>query len=387
MTDRVAPRAGVRLDEPCEAHAAYRATKVFGSLDGLRAIAILAVVWQHAHGWYNELWLQADHAVSNWQISGRGFLGVDLFFVISGFLIVTLLLREHRDTGTISLRSFYARRSLRIFPAYYLMLLVFVGVAYLKPGSTSQQIREEFIFAALYVSNLVPMPGPLSFTWSLAAEEQFYVMVPTLEKFARRTAPTILAVLYVLVSLPPLGFFPDVAMPEFFRGTTFGPILLGVLLAHALDDPRRYRVVRRLLGHWSSPLFTTLLVVVTCSYQTDDINGWPRLIIHWCLLAMVASCVVRENHALLSTFSFWPVRRIGVVSYGIYLYHPIALYLCYRALRDFEGSSEMLFFSATIISSWLIAELSYRTFEARFLALKHRFARRPGAMVSATSSY
>jgi peptidoglycan/LPS O-acetylase OafA/YrhL len=157
-------------------YARFAGTKTFGSLDGLRAIAILAVVWHHT----------AD-AIPGWTITGRGFLGVDLFFTISGFLIVTLLLRERRRTGTISLRNFYIRRFLRIFPAYYLMLAVVGAMAFLKPaGASSELVRRELLPAILFLSDLTPMHSIIAITWSLSVEEQFYLFIPTAEKYARR---------------------------------------------------------------------------------------------------------------------------------------------------------------------------------------------------------
>jgi peptidoglycan/LPS O-acetylase OafA/YrhL len=353
-------------------HARYLATRVFGSLDGLRALAILAVVWHHANGWHRVL-LQAPSAkASGLPISERGFLGVDLFFVISGFLIVTLLLRERRRTGGISLRGFYWRRFLRIFPPYYLMLAVFAAVAWLKPGDTSDVIRRELPFAFFYVSNLVTMHGPLSLTWSLAAEEQFYVVVPTLEKVAWRWFPVALVGVYVLASLPPFGFFPGLGLPEFFRNTTFGPILLGVMLAHLLDHPRGWALVSRLVGAWIAPLVALVLVGLACSVPVEGIDGWPRLLIHWTLVALVASCVVRERHVLRPVLTLWPMRRIGAVSYGIYLFHPLALYVAYQVVRRAGVSSEAVFVVFAVVGSWTIAEVSYRLYESRFLALKGR---------------
>src|SRR2546421_12834986 len=93
-------------------HKNYLAAKYFPSLDGLRAISILAVIWYHVPE-LRPIW-------------ATGFLGVHLFFVISGFLITTLLLREKAATGSISLKKFYIRRTLRIFPAYYLTLGLFL---------------------------------------------------------------------------------------------------------------------------------------------------------------------------------------------------------------------------------------------------------------------
>src|ERR1700724_4707970 len=100
------------------AYREFRKTTGFGSLDGLRAFSILAVIWHHA-----------GTANNSWRLLDRGFLGVDLFFVISGFLIVTLLLREQSSIGEISLKKFYIRRTLRIFPLYYGVIL-FLAVIY-----------------------------------------------------------------------------------------------------------------------------------------------------------------------------------------------------------------------------------------------------------------
>lgn len=345
-----------------DGHARFLQTRTFGSLDGLRAIAILVVVWHHTTA-----------GEPRWAAAGRGFLGVDLFFVISGFLIVTLLLRERRRTGGISLKDFYVRRFLRIFPPYYLMLAIVGATAFLSPGSRSAAVRDELPWALLYVSNLVPMQSMLAITWSLSVEEQFYLVVPALERFVRRALPILLPAAYVLAALPPFGVFPDAPLPAFFRETTFGPILLGVMLAHVLDDPRGFAWVSGAVGWRLAPAFAAGLVLLAASHPAPDISGWPRLLIHWAILTLVASCVVRERHALSRVLALWPMRRIGAVSYGIYLFHLIVMHFVTKALRAAGASSDAVAFAANALASWGVAELSYRQFEARFLALKSRF--------------
>jgi peptidoglycan/LPS O-acetylase OafA/YrhL len=205
------------LSSNADTHASYLETRSFGSLDGLRALSIAGVLWHHT-----------AFSLGSWPLFNRGFLGVDFFFIISGFLIVTLLLRESRRTGTISLPNFYARRFLRIFPAYWAMLILVACVAYVKPGNSSVDLKRELPYALLYISNFVPMWTMLSITWSLSTEEQFYLVVPGLLKHLPRLLPyVVLPLAYVLVSLPPFGVLPAVHMPEFFRQTTYGPILLG----------------------------------------------------------------------------------------------------------------------------------------------------------------
>jgi len=345
-----------------EAHARFLGTKTFGSLDGLRAVSILAVVWHHTHG-----------GTPGWPISQRGFLGVDLFFVISGFLIVTLLLRERRRTGTMSLRNFYIRRFLRIFPPYYGTLLLVGAAALWRSGHESAAIRHDFPYALFYIANLVPMQSLLSITWSLAVEEQFYLVIPALEKLARRVFPWLLALAFLLGSLPPFGFFPGWKLPEFFRETTFGPILLGVMLAHLLDHPSGYRWAFRVLGRAPAPILAVALVILACSHPARDISGWPRLAIHLSLLVLVASCVVRERHPLAPILSLWPMQRIGAVSYGIYLYHLLVRHPVTKVMQLAGTSSGLVLFLATAVGTWLVAEISYRVFESRILALKARW--------------
>ena len=94
----------------------FAAMRRFSALDGLRALSVIAVVWQHTSGSPGPSFLQ------------KGYLGVDFFFAISGFLITSLLLRERDGVGEISLRKFYARRALRIFPLYYLTLLAYIAL-------------------------------------------------------------------------------------------------------------------------------------------------------------------------------------------------------------------------------------------------------------------
>jgi peptidoglycan/LPS O-acetylase OafA/YrhL len=352
-------------EESREDYQPFLATKSFSSLDGLRAASILAVLWHHASG----------SVGSDWTIADRGFLGVDLFFVISGFLIVTLLLRERRKNGDVSLRGFYVRRFLRIFPVYYALLALLTTAALLRHSNQAAALRHDLPYAFLYISNLVPMVSFLGITWSLSTEEQFYLVVPTLEKYLRRHLVYVLPAAYVLFSLPALGLFPTWNLPGFFRQTTFGPILLGVILAHVLDDPRGYHWFWRLLRHRFSPLVASALVLLACSHPALDISGWPRMTIHGSLVLLVASCVVREQHGLQRVLNWWPLRRIGVVSYGIYLYHLLVMHLVDKGLGHFGLASKWIHFVVLSLAAWAVAEISYRLYEMRFLAMKARFLR------------
>jgi peptidoglycan/LPS O-acetylase OafA/YrhL len=351
-----------------EQYARFAKTKIFESLDGLRAISILVVIWHHA-----------PTAVPAWQITTRGFFGVDLFFIISGFLIVTLILREQRQTNTISLTNFYTRRFLRIFPPYYLMLLVVGTTAYLKPdGTTSDAVKRDLPYALLYISNLVPMYSQLAITWSLSVEEQFYIVIPTIIKYARRALPILLSFAYVLVCLPPFGFFPTVHFPPFFVETTFGPILLGTMLAYVLDQPRGFSFASCIVGWRIMPVITLGLIIAILSYSPSDMSGWPRIAAHWAMLALVASCVVSQTNVLSPLLCLWPMRRIGVVSYGMYLYHLRVMHFVLKGLSAVGTINGFAAFLGSALATWVVAELSYRFFESRFLVLKKRYGSQTG---------
>lgn len=138
-------------------------------LDGLRAIAVIMVMFMHAH----------------FQLGKNGSLGVDIFFALSGFLITTLLLEEQRSTNQISLLSFYIRRTFRLFPALYVMLLLVLTYVLLFGNiETRSDILDEIYSSSLYLNNISWIWGwgdkgiILGHTWSLAVEEQFYLIWP-----------------------------------------------------------------------------------------------------------------------------------------------------------------------------------------------------------------
>lgn len=354
-------------------HEAYLARRTFGSLDGLRCLAIVAVVWHHGRG-----------VLGSGALAGRGFLGVDLFFTISGFLIVTLLLRERDRHGSVSLRAFYGRRALRIFPLYYGVLaataLLFATVK--RHGDGAQAFFAELPRCALYLTNWWPSTTMLAITWSLSAEEQFYAVWPPLEKLTKhRTVPIILALVIAgeVIAFGALdgaygAAFGGARPPAMLREITFTPILLGVLLAHVMHEARGYAAVARVVGGRAAPIASLVALIAFIAIAPDDLTGWPRLVVHLLMLAFVASSVVREDHWLAPVWRLRGVARIGVVSYGIYLLHPFALDAARRVVERGVVPAAALF-PLTLAASWAIAELSFRCYEQPLLRLKGKFAR------------
>jgi peptidoglycan/LPS O-acetylase OafA/YrhL len=346
----------------------YMARRQFGSLNGLRCLCILPVLWHHS--------MDLDGLPL---ILTRGFLGVDMFFVLSGFLIVTLLLREKQASGEISLRHFYMRRALRIFPIYYgVLILMTLAYLLLKPESeNSQLLLTTLPYYLSFTSNWsVVQAANLAIYWSLATEEQFYLLWPLLEKLlSSRLLYCVLTLLILVNQLINFGWIDYSGAHLEILDTTFTPICLGVVVAHLLHHRRGFLLVFPLFSaRYLSPFYFVGLAILLL-YVPADLSGWPRLSIQLLMALWLASMLVNQKHMLSDVLDFPIIARIGEVSYGIYLYHMLGLALA-RSINqqlgiDFHGYG--LFITGSFLV-YFIAELSFRFYEQPFLRLKHKFS-------------
>ena len=313
-------------------HSDYLNIRHFDGLNGLRAIAIIAVVWHHAT------------TPAFLPIANRGFIGVDLFFVLSGYLISTLLIREKTKTGAISLKDFWMRRILRLVPAYYLLLFGLLG-AYLllKPGAPeTQTFVQGFPVYALYFSNWIdPGANNLSLTWSLATEEQFYLIWPLFEAMA---APIVMvgfwAVALVVNQLINFGVLDAAIAAQFgadatsleILDATFTPILLGVALAHLLSTERSFDRLNTVLGRPASPFVILALLLIVLNIPVGDISGAMRLSIHVLMFLWLASIVLQPQSVLTRALESKWIAYVGIISYGMYLYHMWCIHIARVAI-------------------------------------------------------
>lgn len=341
-------------------------TRHFGSLDALRAVAVLAVVWHHAGGDGRQ------------GILGHGFLGVELFFVISGFLITTLLLRE-RDRSGISLKKFYMRRSLRIFPLYYATLALYVLLIAFVEGDAAARAGfwDNLPAFATYTFNWFSTIDPTServvfyFAWSLATEEQFYLLwPPLLARLSPRLASALIGVATVSVFLLGLTVwtephYGDPLMLRVARSVPFA-LLLGVCLGLALHDRRSFERV------W--PVFSkrgALPLSAAAALGLLALGAHGHLVV-LALAGVVASAVITEDHPLVGITRFRPLVEIGKVSYGIYLLHSLTINGIERIVG--ESAHAVVTFALAVVASVAVAQLSFHLFERPFLRLKGRYA-------------
>jgi peptidoglycan/LPS O-acetylase OafA/YrhL len=346
----------------------FKQRRVFGSLDGLRALSIIGVVYHHAT------------RTRIMFLSEAGAEGVTLFFGISGFLITTLLLRERHRTGSISLKDFYARRTLRIFPLYYAVLLAYVAIVFLseRDSNEGREFFSNLKYFLTYTSNwYVHLHGRVIFifAWTLATEEQFYLVWPSVERFVGdrlRHAPAVLALLVVILRTLVGGHVLPLTQGTLLHTilmSTAPAICMGVALAHVLDSERGFLVAWRMLGQRATS--AVLLVAVIVALLVEG----PRLVPEGLMVLLVGACVVREDHWLGPILRTRVLGSIGKVSYGIYLLHMLHVNVVERVLLKANIDSPLVVFPLALLAAWGTALISYRYYESRFLKLKERFAR------------
>ena len=359
-------------------------------LDGLRAVSILVVLTWHSHGPLRTLGARLS-----------GWSGVDVFFVVSGFLITALLLKEQAETGTVSFRGFYLRRALRIMPAYYVFLaaiLLFYG-----PGAS-----EAVGIAALYLSNYDAALGdrltntvPLGHTWSLAIEEQFYLLWPlTLWLAGRRALVVTLTTIGAVIAWKLWhirGGSPEHLL--WFRlyyafDTRADSLLIGCAAALLWMQPAvRAAVTSGLAGRW-----TAALPVIALLYSMQYMAAAGRGQHFWCVLVPM--------HSVLVALLIWAMLAVPTGPVAATLSHPAAtwlgrrsysLYLWQMPLMDLGFAAAVALLPAGPWVGWAAdaagiglslaaAELSYRLVEQPFLRLKDAWGRRPAPQPATTAA-
>ncbi|MBO3731618.1 acyltransferase family protein [Glycomyces niveus] len=341
--ETLAIKRRARVDQQTESPASARPSHWRPDIEGLRALAVGAVIAAHI----------------GFPYMAGGFVGVDVFFVISGFLITSLLLREIDKTGTVSIAGFYARRAVRLLPAAATVLLATLWAAWLwLPRTRLGEIAADAAAAALNIINLrlaqegtdylnaeVP-PSPLQHFWSLAVEEQFYIVWPLVllaiaflgTKFGRpgkftaarhrnRGPGRTLAITAFLVIAGGVSFWMSAAWTAgdpvwsyFGIHTRAWELAVGALIAVAAGGIRAHA------PKWAAALasWAGLALITASVFILDEHTVFPGtaalLPVAGCALVIAAGCAPHRFGAQ-SLLGIRPAQFVGKISYGLYLWH------------------------------------------------------------------
>jgi peptidoglycan/LPS O-acetylase OafA/YrhL len=349
------------------------------ALDGLRALAVGAVILTHT-------WVA--------RFAG-GWVGVDVFFVLSGFLITNLLVTEHAATGGIGLVRFYRRRAVRLLPALLVMLPLVVVLAVIFAPQLAAATLSTSLFTVGYVANWQAAThaptGLLSHMWSLSVEEQFYVVWPLILLLLLRLANkrTALVVTLLLIAAVVLhrclvtqGIDPHDPQLFWRTDTRADSLLVGCALALTRSlgwsgSPRLWRV-----GAIAGA--TYLVVLLPTSFNTGTWNYTVGYTVAALAAAMVIGSVAVGSWAPMTQALSWePLERFGRISYAVYLWHfPVAVLLPI-------GQGPLLAI-ATVSIAGLLATMSWRWVEQpalRWRSSERARARRPPSLAAANAPH
>ena len=345
------------------------------SLDGARGLAVALVVAVHA------TYVLVPEWTGRW-VPG-GFLGVDVFFVLSGFLITTLLLEEHQRTGSVSLREFYARRARRLLPAVAVLLLAHAVLAVVAGADLGLEARTAGAVAFYGVNWVIAAGGDvaagLGHLWSLSVEEQFYLVWPVLLLAAlRRRRP---AVALVVIAVAGIAWATGMRAWLWMQGAGWEAIyvrtdvridelLMGVLLAVAV---RRGWALRGAWRHLGTGGLVVLLVCVATVYFDSDwlYTGGGFTVVGLAVVLLLAS-LLDADARLTRAFAWRPAVGLGRVSYSLYLWHAPVFFAVAERLAGRPPVQRLVVGLAACAVATLA---SYHLVELPFL--RHR--RRPAA--------
>lgn len=339
-------------DKPGHSHLAYR-----GDIDGLRALAVVPVVLYHA-------------GVRGFP---GGFVGVDIFFVISGYLITGILLRD-QALGRLSIAEFYRRRILRIFPALIVMTLVssIGAIFWLLPGEWERYARS-LAGSALFASNIIfylatdyfntgALSEPLLHTWSLAVEEQWYLVWPLLIGAIgaqRRGIMTgLISAIITLSLIYSIWLLPrDPSATFYLLPTRAWEMGLGAWLAAS-----SVRCAPRILAEILS-VIGILLIALSVRYYSDDIAFPGLAALPPCLGAILLIYANQSGTIVGRVLASPPFRYIGLISYSLYLWHWPVIVFAEGGLFVGHGTGAQV---GMLTVSTILAYLSWRFIERPF---------------------
>jgi peptidoglycan/LPS O-acetylase OafA/YrhL len=348
------------------------------ALDGLRGLAILAVLGIHTHP----------------SVLRGGYLGVDLFFVLSGFLITALLVQEHQRSGAISLRRFYLRRALRLLPAL-LAMLAFLWLYVLTMGTKSdlRRLGRDTLTTLLYVHNwrvaLTPvkqLTPQLIHAWSLAIEEQFYLAWPAALAFllARKVrlrwvvGLTLAGVVVPSLLRVALWHGPPVARVYFATDTRADALsagcLVGLLVSLRPGPQGRWGRAALRVGAWLA-VAALLAQVLWVHFRDSYLYYFGFPVVNLSAAVLIAALLWSPPPLLKWVLETRPLCWLGRISYGTYLWNYVVTWLVLSrgpSMTAQPWKSTPIIWAATLV----LGALSHYVIERPFLRLGRRLARR-----------
>ena len=369
----------------------------FPNLNGIRFIAAFLVVVSHV-GQFKPYFGYPDWPFEFTKILGR--LGVLLFFALSGFLITYLLLTEEKNFKTISIKDFYIRRVLRIWPLYFfvvVMALLVLPHFLVVPGFEKEVIYTNFGWKALLYFTFFANMGDAFFTmipfasqaWSIGTEEQFYLIWPVLMSKIKKNR---IALMFSVVVIYVIGFAflhthysdflarkvdPQLATSETYKFYlqkfwwlfNIDCMAIGGFFAICLHTGNRF--LKLFLNKW---VFYAVLIGTICMIGAGIIVPYVHNEVYAFLFGIIILNFAANKEIGISLENK-VLHYLGKISYGIYMYHILAVVICIKVLIYFNMVKDWLLIPLALGMAVLMAAISYEFFESRFIRRKKKFSK------------
>lgn len=339
-------------------------------LNGLRGVAVVMVIIAHLGG----------------PFPLGGLIGVDIFFTLSGFLITAITLTEFKNTGNISLPKFYARRALRLFPAFFVFLLCLIIFVSVFMPSRLEEVKTETLYSLGYAVNFSKAYGWydiqwLWHVWSLSLEEQFYLIWPmvfwlTLAFFRPKDNGFRLILILVIFSIAWRIFLTwnGATTSRLYHGldTRNDTILMGSALGVLYINGFSFNA-RNFFDKWRIHLILGASLILLGLFFLVD-SGRPEFYLYEIPIIGLCTCILvfevsQSPKGKLSQVLAWkPLAWVGTLSYGIYLWH----YTIFRLLSNVNPSSWFILFVGVPLALG-VASVSYYFLEKPLMGLRYRF--------------
>jgi peptidoglycan/LPS O-acetylase OafA/YrhL len=358
----------------------------FPNLNGIRFIAAFLVIIYHVEQ-FKFLFNLPSH-IENPFISVIGKLGVILFFVLSGFLITYLLLEEEKNFNTISIKNFYIRRVLRIWPLYFLIVILALLVlpnfsAFIVPGYEKTVIHQHFsakvlMYFTFFANLAVAIYGIIPFasqTWSIGTEEQFYLIWPVIIKFIKKHRLWLMVgvvAFYLLghfiLNSEHTNFIPaKMYLRKFWKVFNIDCMAIGGFFAIILHSEKYLKLFL------NKGLFYTAIAVACLMMGFGVTVPHIHNEVYSVLFGIIIINFAANKNLEISLEHPW-LHYLGKISYGLYMYHILAIVICIKTLLYTNQLHDWLLYPLSIVITIIMASLSYELFESRFIKRKKRYS-------------
>lgn len=351
---------------------------ILPNLNPLRFILALLVMLVHIPEFFRNRGLPT---YNEGVIFHRGREAVYVFFVLSGFLIIRLLYREVVQKGKINLKSFYLRRILRIYPLYFLILIVgflyykvvlsYMGIPYEADYDMSNAVLMFVFFLPNVASTLYQPGGALEILWSIGIEEQFYLLIPPMLFFIKKKFFIRFIVILTMVyfAIFASDIFPFLRKFDFlyFYFSTGG--LLAVL-------HERYDLGNKMHKY----IKIAVLGIFLAYFCTDIFKGIDANLYHFFSMLLFSFVILTLSYSPLINIRNKALNYLGKISYGIYMFHPLVMQLIGLVMLKMVDKVAMSDITIILLSyglvfavTFIVSHFSYQYFEKPFLKLKNKF--------------